>query len=133
MATHIPDEFTDLLTEKKAFGFVATNMPDGSPQVTPVWVDYDGEHIVFNTSRGRVKEQNLSRDPTVAIAIQDPENPYRYVQVRGRATFVEEGADEHIDKLAQKYLGVEEYPNRQPGEVRVKVLITPESVFPWGR
>lgn len=128
MATQIPEEFIDVLTEKRAFGFVATTMPDGSPQVTPVWIDYDGEHVIFNTVRGRVKEQNLSRDPHAAVAVPDPDNPYRYVQIRGRAEIIEEGAEKHADKLAQKYLGKEEYPYRQPGAVRVRVLVTPEEV-----
>ena len=133
MAGRIPDDYLDLF-KKKAFAYVATLMPDGSPQVTPVWIDYDGEYVLFNTARGRQKDRNLKRSPQVALAISDPDNPYRYLQVRGRvAEATEEGADEHIDKLAQRYLGVERYPYRQPGEVRVIYKIVPERVTVWGR
>jgi len=133
MAGAIPEQYLDLFSEeKKAFGYVATVMPDGTPQVTPVWVDYDGTHVIFNTAKGRVKERNLRRDGCVALVVPDPANPYRYVQVRGRASLSEEGADAHIDKLAKKYLGVDKYPYRQPGEVRVIVRITPEAVQTWG-
>ena len=84
---------------------------DGAPQVTPVWIDHDGHHIRFNTARGRVKDKNLERNPKIALSIQDPENPYRYIQVRGRVVEVtEKGADEHIDALAKKYLGQDRYP-----------------------
>lgn len=133
MAVPIPEQYRDLFSEeKKAFGYVATVMPDGAPQVTPVWVDYDGTYVIFNTAKGRVKERNLRRDRRVALTISDPSNPYRYIQVRGRAELSEEGADEHIDRLAKKYLGMDKYPSRQPGEVRVIVRITPEAVQTWG-
>ena len=80
MAAKIPEQVLDLFSdEKKAFAFVATTMPDGTPQVTPVWIDYDGQHVIFNTAKGRVKERNLRQHPTVAVAIVDPQNPYRYV------------------------------------------------------
>ena len=129
MPTRIPDQFLDLFSaEKKAFGFVATTMPDGAPQVTPVWIDYDGQHVIFNTAKGRVKERNLRLRPTVAMAVADPQNPYRYIQIRGRAELIEEGADAHIDKLARKYLGVDKYPHRSPGEERVIVKVVPEAV-----
>lgn len=129
MATPIPEPYRDLLSVgKKAFGFVATVSADGKPQVTPVWIDYDGQHVIFNTARGRVKERNLRQHPTLAIAIPDPENPYRYIQVRGPAELDETGADAHIDKLAKKYLGVDKYPYRQPGEQRIIVRITPTAV-----
>jgi PPOX class probable F420-dependent enzyme len=134
MAEQIPEQYVDLFSdEKKAFGYVATVMPDGSPQVTPVWVDYDGEHVVFNTAVGRVKERNLRRDPRAVLTVADPADPYRYVQVRGRAEMSEEGADAHIDKLAKKYLGVDSYPYRHPGEVRIIVRITPKAVQAYGR
>jgi PPOX class probable F420-dependent enzyme len=132
MATAIPQAFHDLF-QKKAFGHLATLMPDGSPQVNPVWVDYDGTHVVFNTAKGRWKDRNLRRDARVAMEIQDPDNAYRYLQVRGRiADVTETGADEHIDKLAKKYMGVEKYPLRQPGEVRVIYKIEPERVSTMG-
>jgi PPOX class probable F420-dependent enzyme len=127
MAT-IPEKYRDLF-EKKAFAHLATLFADGSPQVTPVWVDYDGTHVRFNTAKGRVKAKNIARDPRVALAIQDPDNPYRYLQVRGRVVeMTEEGADQHIDALARRYLGQDRYPWRQPGEVRVMVKIRPERV-----
>jgi len=106
---------------------------DGTPQVTPVWVDYDGTHIRFNTAKGRVKDRNLRRNPAVALAIADPDNPYRYLQVRGRvADSNESGADAHIDSPAKKYLGQDKYPYRQPGEVRVIYKIAPDRVQTMG-
>ena len=96
------------LFSKKSFANVATLMKDGSPQVTPVWVDYDGEYILINTSKGRQKMNNIIRDPRIALSIQDPDNPYRKLIVRGRVVEkTEQGADEHIDKLAKKYTGAE--------------------------
>jgi PPOX class probable F420-dependent enzyme len=124
--------YRDLL-EKKAFAHVATVGADGRPQVTPVWVDYDGRYLVFNTAKGRIKARNLERNAKVAVAIQDPDNPYRYVQVRGRvAEMTERGADDHIDRLAKKYLGQDKYPGRKPGEVRVIVRVEPERLQAMG-
>jgi PPOX class probable F420-dependent enzyme len=132
MPATIPNNFRDLF-DKKAFANLATLMPDGTPQVTPVWCDFDGEHVLFNTAVGRVKDKNLQREPRTSLAIMDPENPYRYLEVRGRvAERTEKGADEHIDKLAKKYLGVDKYPNRRPGEVRVIYKIKPERVSSMG-
>jgi PPOX class probable F420-dependent enzyme len=126
------DTYRDIL-DKRAFAHLATVGPDGSPQVTPVWVDFDGTHVRINTARGRVKERNLRRTPRVALSVQDPDNPYRYVQIRGRVVeMTEQGADAHIDALARKYLGQERYPYRQPGEVRVMVKILPERVQGMG-
>lgn len=122
------DRYRDLFA-KKAFAHLATLGPDGRPQVTPVWVELADGHVRFNTARGRVKDRNLRRDPRVALSVQDPDNPYRYVQVRGRVIeMTEQGADAHIDALAQKYLGQDRYPFRRPGEVRVIVRVAPESV-----
>ncbi len=122
----IPENFLDLFT-KKAYAHLATLMPDGSPQTTPVWLDYQDGFILVNSARGRQKDRNIRRDPRVAISILDPENPYRYLQVRGRVVEITEaGADAHIDKLAFKYLGKEKYPNRRPGEIRVIYKILPE-------
>ena len=127
-----PDSHKDLL-QKKAFANIATVNPDGSPQVTPVWFDVDGEDIRINTARGRVKDRNLRRNSAVALAVMDPDNPYRYVQVRGRVHEVtESGADAHIDSLAKKYMGVDTYPYRRPGEVRVIFKIRPERVQTMG-
>jgi PPOX class probable F420-dependent enzyme len=119
--------------DKKAFCHVATVGPDGAPQVTPVWCEFDGTHVVFNTARGRVKDKNLGRNPRVALSAADPENPYRYVQVRGRVVeTTENGADAHIDKLAKKYMGQDRYPGRRPGEVRMIVKVLPERVQGMG-
>ena len=130
MAT-IPDTHADLL-RKPAFANLATLNADGSPQVTPVWVDFDGTHVLVNTARGRVKAKNLAREPRVALAIADPENPYRYLGIQGRVVeLTEAGADAHIDKMANKYIG-KDYPFRAPGEVRVIARIAPEKVHTNG-
>ncbi|WP_322819664.1 PPOX class F420-dependent oxidoreductase [Tepidiforma sp.] len=128
MAATIPASHRDLF-EKPNFGHLATLMPDGSPQVTPVWVDIEGDTILFNTAEGRVKTRNLDRDGRVAISVADQNNPYRYIQVRGRVVSrTHDGADAHIDRLAKKYLGQDRYPFRQPGEQRVIFRIQPEHV-----
>ncbi len=122
----IPENFRDLFT-KRIFGNLATLMPDGRPQVTPVWCDFDGTHVLVNSAKGRQKDRNMRRDPRVAIALADPDNPYRYLEVRGRVVEItEQGADEHIDRMAKKYLGLDKYSHRQPGEVRVLYKIQPE-------
>ena len=122
----IPENFKDLFA-KKAFAHLGTVMPDGSPQVTPVWCDFDGTHIRVNSAKGRVKDKNMRRDARVALCLQDPDNAYRYLQVRGKVVEItEKGADDHIDSLAKKYLGKDKYPNRRPGEVRVIYKIVPE-------
>lgn len=124
--TAIPDKFLDLVTKKKAFANLATLMPDGSPQVTPVWIDYANGVLRVNTAKGRTKARNMTTGARVAIAIQDPDNPYRYLQVRGRVKHMtEQGADAHIDALAKKYLGQDKYPYRRPGEVRQIYEIEP--------
>ena len=132
MAGVIPDKYTDLF-KKKAFASLGTLKSDGSPQVTPVWVDYDGKNIIVNTAEGRVKDRNLRRDGRVALAIVDPDNPYRYLGVEGKvAEVTKNGADAHIDKMAKKYLGMDKYPNRKPGEVRVMYKIAPERAHTMG-
>ena len=126
MAQAIPDKYRDLFN-KRAFASLGTLMPDGRPQVTPVWVDLDGDYVIFNSAKGRQKDRNVRRDPRVALAIIDPENPYRYLEIRGRVVEItEEGADANIDKLAKKYLGVDKYPYRQGNETRVIYKIQPE-------
>jgi PPOX class probable F420-dependent enzyme len=108
-------------------------MADGSPQVTPVWFDYTAGKIRVNTAKGRVKSRTLRPGAPLALAIMDPDDPYRYVQIRGHvARAVEQGADAHIDSLAKKYLGKDTYPFRQPGEVRVMFEIEPVSVSGMG-
>ena len=127
MTQPIPSQFLDLF-QKKAFASLATVMPDGTPQVTPVWVDYDGERVIVNSARGRRKDRNMKVGVSVALSIMDPDNAYRHLQVRGRVSEVtEQGADAHIDRMAKKYLGKDKYPFRQPGEVRVLYKITPSS------
>ena len=124
----IPAAFRDL-TEKKAFANLATLMPDGSPQVTPVWFDVANGRVRVNTAKGRVKARNMRDGSPVALSILDPDNPYRYMQIRGRVVrATEHGADAHIDALAKKYLGKDKYPFRQAGEVRVMYEIEPAAV-----
>jgi PPOX class probable F420-dependent enzyme len=132
---NIPDKFLDLLSEKKkTFAMLATVMPDGSPQVTPVWFDYSNGKIRVNTAAGRVKHRNLERDGRVAIAVQDPENPYRYIQIRGRvvSSAPEPAARAHIDALAKKYIGIDKYQGQSPNEQRVMYEIEPESAQTMG-
>ena len=132
MPEQLPEKYADLL-KKKAFANLGTLNGDGSPQVTPVWVDYDGKHVRVNTALGRVKDKNMRRDPRVSLSIQDPENPYRYLEIRGKVSEItQKGADEHIDALAQKYLGQPKYPGRKPGEVRVMYKIEPQKFSSMG-
>lgn len=124
-----PEQYLDLF-EKRAFAHLATILPNGRPQVNPVWVDYDGEYILVNTSRGRQKDRNMQHNPQVTVEIQDPDDPYRYVEVRGVVVeAVEEGALDHINKMAKKYTGADKYPWIAPGEVRVIYKIKPERTF----
>jgi PPOX class probable F420-dependent enzyme len=124
----IPQQYLDLVTNKKAFAHLATVMNDGSPQVTPVWLDFTDGMIRVNTARGRVKDRNLKVGSRVALSVADPDNPYRYVQVRGKVTKeTEQGADAHIDSLAKKYMGVDSYPYRNAAEKRVIYYIEPLS------
>jgi PPOX class probable F420-dependent enzyme len=125
----IPAGYHDLLTDKKALAQLATIMPDGSPQVTPVWFDYTDGRIRVNTAKGRVKARNMAEGSRVALSILDPDNAYRYLQVRGKVAHVTEaGASEHIDSLAKKYLGKDVYPWHNARDVRVIYEIEPLSV-----
>ena len=127
------DQYLDLLNDKKAFAHLATLMPDGSPQVTPVWFDYTNGKIRINTARGRVKAKNMKVGAKVALAIVDPDNAYRYIGIRGPVIAEDEkGADAHIDSLAKKYLNQDKYPFRTPGEKRVTYVIEPASVHVMG-
>jgi PPOX class probable F420-dependent enzyme len=131
--TEIPAAFHDLLTEKKAIANLATIMPDGTPQVTPVWFDYANGQIRVNTAKGRVKARNMAEGSRVALAILDPDNAYRYLQVRGKVAHVtESGAVAHIDGLAKKYLGKDVYPWHNAKDVRVIYEIEPISVQAMG-
>jgi PPOX class probable F420-dependent enzyme len=126
-------EFVLKLIEGKNFAHVATLMPDGSPQNSAVWIEMQGDSISFNTAEGRVKPDNMRRDPRVAISITDAENPYLAAFIRGRVTAITpEGGDAGIDRLAKKYLDADSYPFRQPGEVRLVVTIEPEHVSTMG-
>jgi len=132
MATTIPDQYLDLF-QKKAFANLATLMPDGSPQVTPVWIDFDGTHVLVNSARGRQKDKNMQKNGRVALSILDPENPYRYLEIRGTVDAItEDGADAHIDKMAKKYMGKDTYPYRRPEEKRVLYKILPTKTSQMG-
>ncbi|MBV8705523.1 MAG: PPOX class F420-dependent oxidoreductase [Acetobacteraceae bacterium] len=125
----IPEKFRHLMSDKRAFANLATVMADGSPQVTPVWFDYSNGKIRVNTAKGRVKSRTMTEGAKVALAIMDPDNSYRYIQVRGTvARATEDGADQHIDSLAKKYLDKDTYPFRQAGEQRIMYEITPDSI-----
>jgi PPOX class probable F420-dependent enzyme len=129
----IPEGFLELLTTKKALAHLATVMPDGSPQVTPVWFDCTAGVVRVNSAKGRVKSRNMVPGAAVALSIVDPDNAYRYIQLRGKVTKVTEaGGDAHIDALAKKYLGVDSYPYRNASEVRMIFEITPASVQTMG-
>jgi PPOX class probable F420-dependent enzyme len=128
----IPDQFRDLF-EKKAFAHLATIMKDGTPQVTPVWCDYDGTHVRINSAKGRIKDKNMRRNKKVALSIQDPENPYRFIALRGEVVEIADNADDHINSLAKKYINQDKYPYKQPNEVRVIYKIRPDHVLAWAR
>ncbi len=130
MAEPIPEDTLDLF-EKPALAHLATVMPDGTPHLTPVWVDYDGTHILINTVRGRRKERNMRQRPQVGLTIVDPTNPWHWLSIRGRIGAVtEEGADEHLKKLAKKYTGNDDTSFfRRPGQVYVIYKIEPDRVI----
>jgi PPOX class probable F420-dependent enzyme len=133
MAERIPEAFLDLF-KKPILAHLATLMPDGSPQVTPVWIDYDGEHILVNTWPDRAKGRNMLARPQVALDIVDPDDPFRYLSVRGRVVdATEEGAAEHIDTLARRYMGLERYPRHDPNRPRRLYRIVPERVVAQSR
>jgi len=127
----ISDSAVRKLFEGKNFVYIASLMKDGSPQVTPTWVDIDNDTILVNTAVGRLKHKNISRDGRVALAIAEHDNPYDMVTIRGKVVdqIIGQEAEEHIDKLAKKYLGKDKYPFRAPGERRVLLKIKPEKVF----
>jgi PPOX class probable F420-dependent enzyme len=132
MPAAISPGFRKLLREP-AYCQLATVMPDGSPQVTQVWVDTYGEHILINTAEGRQKERNVRRDPRVAVNVVDPANAWRIAMVRGRVVDVTTaGADQLIDQLAKKYLNEDTYPFRRPEEVRITLKILPEKINEMG-
>lgn len=131
MPVDLPEKVKKLLREPN-FAHLATLMPDGSPQVSPVWVDLEGGRIIVNTAEGRVKPRNMRRDQRVALSVTDRANPYAFACIRGRVVAeAHDGADESIDRLAKKYLGQDKYPFRQRGERRVIFFIEPEHVTAW--
>jgi PPOX class probable F420-dependent enzyme len=117
------------LIARPVLASLTTLAKDGSPQVTPLWIDRDGDDLLFNTAKGRVKERHMENDPRVAVSVVDPDDQYNVVAVRGTVIDITtEGADAHIDALAKKYLGVDSYPMRQEGEVRVKVRVRTDRI-----
>ena len=130
MSAKINNQEIKRLFDSKNLAYLATLMDDGSPQVTPIWVDIEGNVILVNTAEGRVKQKNVSRDPRVAISTVDNANPYEMVTVRGKVVEqTRRGADEHINKMAKKYLGMDKYPFKMPGEQRILLRIQPDKVF----
>ena len=117
------------LIERPVLASLATLNRDGSPQISPLWIDLDGDNVVFNTAQHRVKARNMQREPRVAATVIDPDDAYNVVAFRGTVIEITtEGADAHIDWLAHKYLGVDSYPNRRPGEVRIRVVVRPDHI-----
>ena len=128
----IPEGYRDLL-DTTALAHVATIGPDGEPQNNPVWFDWDGEHIKISQTKTRQKHRNLTRDPRIALSIVDPENPYRYLEVRGEVVRVDEDPDiDFISSLAKKYMGVDRYPYHQPGDERIILFIEPRHTTQMG-
>ncbi|MFB6202277.1 MAG: PPOX class F420-dependent oxidoreductase [Halorhabdus sp.] len=130
MAT-IPADFEDLF-ERTTFGIVGTLLPDGSPHLTPIWPDYDGEHVLVNTERGRQKERNVRGDPSVGLCILDPDDPYRFISITGEVVEVtEDGAEEHVDRLARQYWDVDGHAERagEGGPPRVLIKIRPDRIM----
>jgi len=131
MAVKIPQALKKTL-EDKAYGHVVTFNPAGRPELTMVWMDVDGDELLFNTAEGRRKPDNIRRNPRVIVSVQDRNNPQTYAVFHGKARVTDAGADAHIDKLAKRFLGVEKYPYRQPNEKRVIVRIDVERISGYG-
>jgi PPOX class probable F420-dependent enzyme len=128
----IPEDYADLLNTT-ALAHVATIGPHGEPQSNPVWFDWDGEHVKFSQTKTRQKYRNIQRDPRVALSLVDPENPYRYLEIRGEVDRIEEDPDlDFINSMAKKYLGMDKYPYHQPGDERVVVFVRPEHTTQMG-
>lgn len=131
MGIALPQSVKDLLKDK-AYGHVVTQRPDGSPQITMVWMDVDGDTPQFNTAEGREKPGNLRNNPNIIVTVQSKNDPQAYAAIYGKVTVTTEGADDQIDRLAQRFLGQEKYPFRQPGEVRVLIKIDVEKIRGMG-
>jgi PPOX class probable F420-dependent enzyme len=132
MAVTLTDKQKKLITDKN-YGHIATINKDGSPQVSPVWIDLDGNHLIVNSEQKRLKVRNIKRDPRVAVSIQNAANPYQYIEIRGKAIEVtDKGGFEGIDRLSDKYNGQPKYPGNAPGDVRIVIRIEPEHVTGMG-
>ena len=131
MAIALPQSVKKILQDK-AYGHVVTFNAEGKPQLTMVWMDGEGDEVLFNTADGRLKPKNLRRDPRVIISVQDHNDPQSYMVFHGRASVTESGADEHIDTLARRFLGVDKYPFRQPGEKRLLVRVKVDRIGGYG-
>jgi PPOX class probable F420-dependent enzyme len=131
MAIPLPQSVKKLLQDK-AYGHVVTYNDKGSAQLTMVWMDAEGDDVLFNTSEGRRKSQNLRRDPRIIVSVQDRNDPQAHAVFYGKARVTEAGADEHIDKLAKRFLGADKYPFRQPGEKRLVVRISVDRIGGFG-
>lgn len=131
MAIKLPESVKKIL-EDKAYGHVITFGPGGRPQVTMVWMDVDGDDVLFNTAEGRLKPRNLRHDPRVIISVQDRNDPQSYMVFHGQASVSEAGADPHIDKLAKRFLGADRYPFRRPGEQRLMVRVKVDRIGGYG-
>ncbi len=130
--TTIPESHSDIL-ETTALAHIATIGPHGEPQNNPVWFDWDGTHLLFSQTKGRQKYHNLERDPRVAISIVDPENPYRYLEIRGRLVRVDEDPNlDFINRMAKKYMGKDKYPWHNPTDERVVMVVEPEHTTKMG-
>ena len=128
----IPEGYVDLL-ESTALVHVATIGPHGEPQNNPVWFGWDGEHVKFSQTKERQKYRNLGRDPRIAFSIVDPDNPYRYIEIRGEVDHIEEDPDlDYINSMAKKYLGMDKYPYHQPGDERIVVFVKPQHTTQMG-
>jgi PPOX class probable F420-dependent enzyme len=131
MPIALPQSVRKIL-EDRAYGHVVTYNANGQPQVTMVWIDVDGDDVVFNTAEGRLKPKNLRRDPRIVISVQDRNDPQSYMVFHGKASVTEAGADAHIDKLAKRFLGAEKYPFRRPGEKRLVVRVKSDRIGGYG-
>ena len=131
MAIALPQSVKKILQDK-AYGHVITFNPDGKPQPTMVWMDVEGDEVLFNTAEGRVKPKNLRRDNRIIISVQDRNDPQSYMVFHGKASVTEAGADAQIDKLAKRFLGVDKYPFRRPGEKRLIVRVKVDRIGGYG-
>ena len=131
---NIPESHIDLISDEvRSYAYLATSMPDGSPQVTPVWFNTDGENVLLNSVKGRVKDRNMRARPQIAMAIHLQGQPYRYLQLRGKIVEItEDGARQHINTLSQKYRGNPDYKLNDPNEIRVIYKLLPESIQVMG-